>query len=167
MGIVFVTHFLAQVYAVSDRITVLRDGRLVGTFATAELPRLQLVSKMIGKEVSELAHPAPASETDCSAPKTTQFVEARHLGRTGSIEPMDLDIHRGEVVGLAGLLGSGRTETARLLFGIDRANSGEVTVDSKPLTLRSPRAQFWPALPLLPKTARPKESSPTCRYAKT
>jgi simple sugar transport system ATP-binding protein len=140
MGIVFVTHFLDQVYSVCDRITVLRDGRLVGAYTTSELPRLQLVSKMIGKEVIEWK-PSPSASAHSGASSTTMpFIEARRLGRAGSIEPVDLRIHRGEVVGLAGLLGSGRTETARLLFGIDRADSGEVLVQGKPLPLHSPRS---------------------------
>ncbi len=139
LGIVFVTHFLDQVYSVCDRITVLRDGRLVGDYATAELPRLQLVSKMIGREVTEQT-PAHASAKSVTDSTRTPFVEVRQLGRSGSIEPVDMTIGRGEVVGLAGLLGSGRTETARLLFGIDRADSGRVTTDGKPLRLRSPRS---------------------------
>jgi galactofuranose transport system ATP-binding protein len=139
MGIVFVTHFLNQVYAVTDRITVLRDGRLVGTFATAELPRLQLVSKMIGRPVEEFHHPPASSKSPAATGNAASFVEARRLGRSGSIGPIDLEIRRGEVVGLAGLLGSGRTETARMIFGIDRADTGEVLWDGKPLSLRSPR----------------------------
>jgi galactofuranose transport system ATP-binding protein len=140
LGIIFVTHFLDQVYAVSDRITVLRDGRLVGTYATSELPRLQLVSKMIGRDVTDLPQAASVSAVGESDSARAPFVEARQLGRAGSIAPVNLTICHGEVVGLAGLLGSGRTETARLLFGIDRADSGEVLVEGKQLALRSPRA---------------------------
>jgi galactofuranose transport system ATP-binding protein len=142
LGIVFVTHFLDQVYEVTDRITVLRDGRLVGTFITAELPRLQLVSKMIGKEVTQDAkHPSLLAANQKQPNfEGVPFVEARGLGRSGSIGPVNLKIRRGEVVGLAGLLGSGRTETARMLFGIDRADAGQVLLEGKPLHLRSPRS---------------------------
>ncbi len=141
LGIVFVTHFLDQVYAVTDRITVLRDGKLVGTFATVELPRLKLVSKMIGKEVAEEAkHPShSATDSEQKVSDSVPFVEARGLGRGGFIGPVNLIIRRGEVVGLAGLLGSGRTETARMLFGIDRADLGKVLLEGEPLTLRSPK----------------------------
>jgi galactofuranose transport system ATP-binding protein len=126
LGIVFVTHFLDQVYAVTDRITVLRNGTLVGEYLTTELPRLALVSKMIGREVNDIAGrsdelPAP----DDAAPV---IVEARGLTRRDALHPLDLTLRRGEVTGLAGLLGSGRTETARLLFGIDRADGGEIRV---------------------------------------
>jgi len=136
LGIVFVTHFLDQVYAVADRITVLRNGQFVGEYEAPSLPRLQLISRMMGKEVSEsdFKPPAPAravSET---------FLELRGVGRRGSIAPIDLQIGTGEVVGLAGLLGSGRTETVRLIFGIDQADSGEMRLRGEPLSIKSPRA---------------------------
>ncbi len=136
MGIVFVTHFLDQVYAVSDRLTVLRNGQLVGEYATADLSRLALVGKMLGREVSAAdftSHAAPV-------PATTQPVLAAHgLGRRGAIAPLDLALHAGEVVGLGGLLGSGRTETARLLFGIDAADGGEIRLKGSPEPISSPR----------------------------
>ncbi len=139
LGIVFVTHFLDQVYAVCDRITVLRDGRLVGTFATAELPRLQLVSKMVGKDIAEIKHAVADAAPKQTGTSAVPLVEARQLGRSGSTRPMDFKIDKGEVIGLAGLLGSGRTETARLLFGVDRADTGEVLLDGNRLPLHSPR----------------------------
>jgi simple sugar transport system ATP-binding protein len=137
MGIVFVTHFLDQVYAVTDRITVLRNGQLVGAYATADLTRLDLVGKMLGREVSAAdftSHAAPP------AGATAPVLEARGLGRVGAVAPLDLMLRAGEVVGLGGLLGSGRTETARLLFGIDAADSGTLAVGGKPARLGSPRA---------------------------
>lgn len=138
LGIVFVTHFLDQVYAVSDRITVLRNGQLVGEFATAELPRLALVGKMLGREVhDEAGRPDAASVApDNSA---APILEARGLARLGAVKPIDLTLRRGEVTGLAGLLGSGRTETARLLFGIDAADAGELRIKSQPVSFDSPR----------------------------
>ncbi|GID27725.1 sugar ABC transporter ATP-binding protein [Paractinoplanes brasiliensis] len=137
VAILFVSHFLDQVYEIADRMTVLRNGGLIGEYRTAELPQMQLVSKMIGKEletleqIEEQAKEAPAQ----GAP----VIEAKGLGRTGSIAPFDLTIHAGEVVGLAGLLGSGRTELARLLFGADRPDHGELEVDGKPAKFHSPR----------------------------
>jgi galactofuranose transport system ATP-binding protein len=151
LGIVFVTHFLEQVYAVSDRITVLRNGQLVGEYATAELPRLALVSKMLGREVDDEAGRSRAgvgvsdSPRDERTPASTEksgaetLLEARGLTRRGGVFPIDLALRRGEVVGLAGLLGSGRTETARLLFGIDRADSGEIRHRGQPANIGSPR----------------------------
>ncbi|PPK94604.1 simple sugar transport system ATP-binding protein [Kineococcus xinjiangensis] len=138
-AILFVSHFLDQVYEISDRMTVLRNGKLVGEYLTAELSRLDLISAMIGRELGEmdaLARMTASHEADSSRVPT---LRARGLGRVGSIEPMDLDVHAGEVVGLAGLLGSGRTELVRLLFGADRPERGTIEVDGKPVSIRNPR----------------------------
>lgn len=124
MGIVFVTHFLDQVYEVSDRITVLRNGSLVGSSDASSLPRLELVSQMIGRDASVLES-QEVSKAEASGPSV---VETAGLGRTGSVEGLNFDVKEGEVLGLAGLLGSGRTETVRLLFGIDAPSSGSLFV---------------------------------------
>ncbi|QIK78992.1 sugar ABC transporter ATP-binding protein [Sphingomonas piscis] len=134
-GIVFITHFLDQVYALSDRITVLRNGKSLGTFAASDLPRDKLVSMMIGKELQH----AEAGEHRCEARAGAAVVRFSGTGKKGSVEPFDLALHEGEAVGAAGLLGSGRTETALLMFGIDRAEGGSVEVDGKSARLRSPR----------------------------
>jgi monosaccharide-transporting ATPase len=140
IAILFVSHFLDQVYEISDRMTVLRNGRLVGEYATAALREIDLVEKMIGKELEVLERLEEQPKPPLSALESTQpVVEARELGRRGAVAPFSLAIHAGEVVGLAGLLGSGRTEVARLLFGADRADHGEVRVDGRPSTLRGPR----------------------------
>ncbi|MFL5349680.1 MAG: sugar ABC transporter ATP-binding protein [Hyalangium sp.] len=130
LGIVFVTHFLDQVYKVSDRITVLRNGTLVGTYEASKLSRLELVSQMLGKvpeEMEPALHPHPESQGPA-------VISAQGLSRRG-VEPFDLTVHQGEVVGFAGLLGSGRTEAARLLFGADHAREGTINGTH----LRSPR----------------------------
>jgi simple sugar transport system ATP-binding protein len=137
MGIVFVTHFLDQVYAVTDRITVLRNGTLVGEYKTAELPRLELVSKMLGRDLAETA--AQAAEAHAVHSTQPPLLVAKNLARQGALHPLDVEVRRGEVTGLAGLLGSGRTETARLLFGIDRRDGGEVFIKGEPARLHSPR----------------------------
>jgi monosaccharide-transporting ATPase len=138
VAILFVSHFLDQVYEISDRITVLRNGRLVGDYATAELPRGELVTKMIGREIDDLREIARATERDID--RTSEPVlSARGVGRRGAIEPADLDVFDGEVVGLAGLLGSGRSEFARLLCGADGADSGELRVHGRAVRFASPR----------------------------
>jgi simple sugar transport system ATP-binding protein len=127
LAILFVTHFLDQVYEISDRITILRSGELVGEYMTSELPRLELVKHMIGKELQVLSQ--LSERTDRSiASEPEPFLEVQGLGRARQIEPFDLEIHRGEIVGFAGLLGSGRTEAARLLFGADRADRGHLRI---------------------------------------
>lgn len=140
VAILFVSHFLDQVYEICDRLTVLRNGKLVGEYLVEELLRIDLVQKMIGKELTaldDLEQRARAVVVDESDAAT--FVSASQLGRRGAINPADLPIAAGEVVGLAGLLGSGRTEFARLLGGIDRADTGELTIRGEAVKLRTPR----------------------------
>ncbi|HEV7321456.1 MAG TPA: galactofuranose ABC transporter, ATP-binding protein YtfR [Ensifer sp.] len=135
LGIIFVTHFLEQVYEISDRITVLRNGQLVGTRETADLERRELIAMMIGRELAAEMN-APRQEAAQGALR----YRFRNYGRKGHINPFDLDVRAGEVVGMAGLLGSGRTETAELLFGACRADSGQAEIDGRAVELPSPRA---------------------------
>ncbi|PBC75644.1 simple sugar transport system ATP-binding protein [Streptomyces sp. TLI_235] len=141
-AILFVSHFLDQIYEICDRMTILRNGRLEGEYLTRDIGQVQLVSRMIGAELVGLESlGAGGRRTEGPAPELTQpFLRAEKLGRRGAIEPYDLTVRPGEVVGLAGLLGSGRTEAARLLFGADHADSGTVRVDGRPAALRSPQA---------------------------
>ncbi|MDT0530518.1 sugar ABC transporter ATP-binding protein [Micromonospora sp. DSM 115977] len=139
IGILFVTHFLDQVYGIADRITVLRNGALVGEYRTGELPQLSLVEKMIGKELDVLERlDEQQKRTAAVRSDAAPLVDASELGRKGAVAPFSLRIHAGEVVGLAGLLGSGRTEVARLLFGADRADHGTVVVDGGGTQVRNP-----------------------------
>jgi simple sugar transport system ATP-binding protein len=136
IGVMFVTHFLDQVYAISDRITVLRNGRLVGERETASLPRMELVQMMLGRELSDVtAERVHASADTAHAP----YVSFHQFGKAGYVAPFDLELRSGKVVGLAGLLGSGRTETARLVFGVERADAGAAIVNGRPARLHSPR----------------------------
>jgi simple sugar transport system ATP-binding protein len=139
LGIVIITHFLNQVYAVADRVTVLRNGRLVGTRNLADLPRLELISMMLGRELQHITREHQAQEETVSAAQEAP-IRFEGYGKRGSVAPFDLSVRPGEVVGIAGLLGSGRSETAFLLFGIDRADSGTAIVDGKPITLSSPES---------------------------
>ncbi len=136
LAIVFVTHFLDQVYEISDRITVLRNGRLIGEFATTGLPRLQLIGKMLGRESKAIEGEAAAGASGAAPPA---FLKAEAITRRGRLGPLDLKIGKGEVVGLGGLLGSGRTETARMLFGIDPPSSGRLMIEGRETRIGSPR----------------------------
>lgn len=131
MAIIFVTHFLDQVYEISDSITVLRNGHLVGTYEASKLSRIDLVSKMIGKDIEELEKLNEISKKLNRKFDNVNLVESSEFGRTGTIEPFDIEIKKGEILGLAGLLGSGRSELVRLLFGIDKADHGYVTIGGK------------------------------------
>ncbi|HCM25576.1 MAG: sugar ABC transporter ATP-binding protein [Treponema sp. GWB1_62_6] len=150
MAILFITHFLDQTYEISDRITVLKNGLFIGEFMAAELPKLELIAKMLGKELSEFSYASRSDATRKEAAETHKanktVLEARGLGLQNSIAPFDLELNEGEVLGLAGLLGSGRTEMARLLFGIDGADSGEIRVKGATANVSSPRAAMMAGL---------------------
>lgn len=137
-AILFVSHFLDQVYEISERMTVLRNGRLVGEYPTAAMGRVALVAAMLGRELDVLDEIVDTVAR--THPRAEPVLRAMGISREPRVHPVDLDVHAGEVVGLAGLLGSGRTELARLLFGADRATSGRLVIDGKPARLRSPRA---------------------------
>lgn len=144
-AILFVSHFLDQVYEISDRLTVLRNGTLIGEYLTEEILRIDLVQKMIGKELTVLddlekrTKATTDDEGDDSHRGDVPFLEAIGLGRKGTIEPVDLRIYEGEVVGLAGLLGSGRSELARLISRVDRPDSGEYRLRGQKTRFRTPR----------------------------
>ena len=134
VSLIFVTHFLDQVYAVSDRITVLRNGTFVGCRETRELPQIELVKMMLGRELDHNALQR-AGRTLLSDKPVAAF---EGYGKKGTIAPFDLQVRPGEIVGLAGLLGAGRTETSEVIFGIKTADSGKAWIKGKPQTLRSP-----------------------------
>ncbi len=139
MAILFVSHFIEQVFAVADRMTVLRNGRLIGEYRTEEITPVDLVTRMIGKELAALEDLEDAGHSRADVAGAPVFLAAEDVGRKGGVAPFTLDIHEGEVVGLAGLLGSGRTELARLLFGADQADGGSVRIGGEPVSLKTPR----------------------------
>ena len=148
VAIVFVTHFLEQVYAVCDRITVLRNGKLVGEYPIEELPRVRLVAAMMGKDFDDLAAVKTEQAKDFS--KEPLFIDAKGLSHKGKIKPFDLQIHKGEVVGLTGLLGSGRSELARVIYGADKNQTGELKVAGKEVKINAPIDAMTLGMGLLP-----------------
>ncbi|TKC90337.1 sugar ABC transporter ATP-binding protein [Trinickia terrae] len=138
IAILFVTHFLEQTYAISDRITVMRNGEREGEYPAKDLPVERLVSKMVGHERMSERLKQAATEAPVSKSEAPPFVTMRGVGRRGLMSPVDIDVQPGQILGLAGLLGSGRTETARLLFGAERADTGTVSVGGKAVKLGSP-----------------------------
>lgn len=162
MAIVFVSHFLDQVFDLADQVTILRNGRRVASQPIAGLDRMTLVEQMLGRALEDVVA-GPAADAAPAAP----ILRFQGMGRAGTIQPFDLDMGAGEVVGLAGLLGSGRTETAELLFGIRPAQTGTARDDAGPIDLRTPARQSRRALALRPRIARQMASWPTCRSART
>ena len=141
LAILFVTHFLDQVYAIADRITVLRNGRFVGEWTPAQLPAPALVAAMVGRDVAL----ASAESVDAEAPVkqvalegSTTRMSLRDFGAKRRLHPLSLELNDGEVVGVAGLLGSGRTELARLMFGLDAADSGTLQVQGQTVRFTHP-----------------------------
>jgi len=151
VGIVFITHFIGQVFEISDRITVLRNGKLVGTYGTASITRVELIAKMIGRNLAEFDEMTKIKLESGKHIKSDSVLQARELGLTDSIRPFNLDLHAGEVVGLAGLLGSGRTETASLLFGIDKPDTGDIVFNGDVIQDYSPLGSITRGVALCPE----------------
>ena len=135
LAILFVTHFLDQTYALANRITVMRNGETEGEYLASDLSRLALVNKMVGAPPDQQPTRLDSRAAETGAP----VLKASGLGRGGALHPLDLELRRGEVLGLAGLLGSGRTEAARLLFGADTADAGHVQTAGHTGRWHSPR----------------------------
>lgn len=151
VGIIFITHFIDQVYKISDRVTIIRNGSLVGTFDTEKLPRFELITKMIGKTITVLDDLEKMKEGISRNISAEPILQAMELGLSGQVEPLDLDLHAGEVLGLAGLVGSGRTETAGLIFGLETPDSGTLTIAGKKVKKHSPNDSIQRGLALSPE----------------
>ncbi|WP_431246584.1 sugar ABC transporter ATP-binding protein [Leifsonia xyli] len=139
VAVLFVSHFLEQVYEISDRLTVLRDGRLVGEYLPDQLLRIELVKKIVGRDIDELTASRPGTGEDGTDGMGAPLLTADGLQRGRAIRPFDLEVHEGEIVGVAGLLGSGRTELARVLSGVDQPDGGTMVVEQRRRRFTSPR----------------------------
>ncbi len=135
ISIIFISHFLEQIYTICDRITILRDGSYVGEYEVKKLPRIELISKMMGKEINE---GEIESNVDKSKPSDKCFVETDKVTVPGKVKDLSFNIKQGEVIGLAGLLGSGRTEIADMLFGLTPKTSGTIKVDGMEVSFKCP-----------------------------
>ncbi|WP_199424995.1 sugar ABC transporter ATP-binding protein [Actinotalea solisilvae] len=136
VAVLFVSHFLDQVYELCDRVTVLRDGKLVGEYLTRELLRIDLVQKMLGRQVSDFKD---RERGPTVGPEEQPLLRARGVTASRGIQRADVDLAEGEVVGVAGLLGSGRTELARAVTGISPLDEGSIEVEGAGVRLDSPR----------------------------
>ena len=146
VGIIFVTHFLEQVYEVCDRITVLRNGGLVGEYEIQLLPQVELVAKMMGKELESLA----VIDKPAGGVQGETLYQAEGLS-SSECRPFDFQVARGEVNGFTGLLGSGRSESVRAIFGADRVTGGQVIMDGQPATIRKPMDAMRQGIGYLPE----------------
>ena len=148
VGIIFVTHFLEQVYEISDRITVLRNGELVGEYLIDKLPQVELVAKMMGKSLDDLAELEKFGEKNSVSDETVY--EAEELS-SAECKPFDFSIRKGEVNGFTGLLGSGRSESVRAIFGADRITGGKVKMRGKNIRISSPHDAMKNGIGYLPE----------------
>ena len=147
VGIIFVTHFLDQVYEVCDRITVMRNGTFVGDYTVSELPRVKLVAAMLGKDFDDLS---AIKNENTKAEHGDILYKGENLSHKGTIKPFDFEIRKGEVVGLAGLLGSGRSELVRCVYGVDNSQTGEASMEGKPLKNKSAIVSIKAGMGFLP-----------------
>lgn len=147
VGILFVTHFLEQVYAVCDRITVMRNGTFVGDYSVQELPRVKLVAAMLGKDFDDLAAIKAEGHSSFS---DEVVVKAENLSHKGTIKPFNFEIHKGEVVGVTGLLGSGRSEMVRCIYGADKPTGGKLSMHGRELRAKSPIDSIRAGMGFLP-----------------
>jgi len=147
IGILYVSHRMDEVFHVADRVAVLRDGELVADRRAAELDLPKVVELMVGREV-ELYE----SESKRTRPNGRVRLEVKRLARNGAFSDVSFQLHEGEILGIAGLVGSGRSELARAIFGVDRIDAGEILLDGKPRVIDSPRAAMELGLALLPES---------------
>jgi ABC-type sugar transport system ATPase subunit len=131
IAIIFITHRLEEVFRIADQVVVLRDGRQVGNMPISEASPEKIIHLMVGRELTDMFH---KEKVEVGEP----LVEARGLTRRGVVEDVSFTLRRGEILGFAGLVGAGRTETARLLFGVDRKDAGEIWVDGQRVRINSP-----------------------------
>ena len=149
VGIIFITHFLEQVYEISDTVTVLRNGKLVGEYQTSSLTQIDLISKMMGKDlddVTKIKKHEPLT-SDSSVP----VFEGQGLSSAAGVRPFNFTIQKGEVNGFAGLLGSGRSESARTIFAADKVTGGEVRMKGKRVKIRTPLKAMKQGIGYLPE----------------
>ncbi len=132
VSVIYISHRLEEIIEICDRATIMRDGKWIATEEVSSLNREEIIRLMVGRELKE-AIPKVA------APVGDPALEVRHLRRKGVLHDISFTVHKGEIVGIAGLVGAGRTETARVIFGADPLDSGEILVEGRPVSIRSPQ----------------------------
>jgi ribose transport system ATP-binding protein len=144
VGIIYISHRMEEIFDICDRVTVFRDGRYVGTRQVAETNRDEIIRMMVGRELGESIPKRPA-------PRGEPLLEVKGLTRKGVFQEISFTVHRGEVLGIGGLVGAGRTEVARAIFGADPVDAGELRFDGKTVRPRSPREAIRLGIGLVPE----------------
>jgi len=144
VGILYISHKLDEIFRLSDRITVLRDGQYIGTVKTAEATTDMIIRMMVGRELGSM-YPPKADEIG------QPLLEVRDLRLPGSSAKINLALRAGEIVGVAGLIGAGRTELARAIFGVDPITDGQILLDGKPISISSPSEAIQHRIGYLPE----------------
>lgn len=159
-SIIFVTHFLDQVFEITDKITVLRNGEYVGLFNTADMTKMDLVSKLMGKEIEELHEFEKLSKGKRNEEHKDLLLQTEQLGKSGFMTPVDIDIAKGDIVGLGGLLGSGRTEIAKMLFGLVNTDKGGLKIKGINSKVRTPKQALMNQIALCPEDRKEESIIP-------
>ena len=147
VSVLYVSHRLDEIFSIADRITVLRDGRLIETRPNSEMTRETLIDLMVGRRISESSQ----HQTSSTSAEATPLLEVTNLTQSGSFESITFDVKPGEILGLGGLVGAGRSEVARAIFGIDHYDSGTVRIAGKELTKDSVRSSLSARVALVPE----------------
>jgi ABC-type sugar transport system ATPase subunit len=146
LGVVFVSHWLEEVFRIADRVTVLRDGRFVGSRPIGELDHETVIRMMVGRDVRQTEY--------AKRPSGAIVLDVRHLSRTGVLSDITFQVRAGEIVGLSGLIGAGRSELASCIFGIDPYDSGEVRIGGEKIRANDPKAAIEAGIGLVPEDRR-------------
>lgn len=146
-SIIYISHRMEELFEISDRVTVLRDGQYIGTRDTAETSREELVAMMVGRTLNDFY-------IKDSVPQNDVVLEVRKLNRAGVFKDVSIDLHRGEILGVSGMVGAGRTEVARAIMGLDPIDSGEILLEGKPLKIRKPSDAIEAGLALIPENRK-------------
>ena len=146
-SIIYISHRMEELFELSDRVTVLRDGMYIGTYVTAETTREELVAAMVGRQLTEFY-------VKDSAPQEEVFLEVKNLSREGVFQDVSFTLRKGEILGVSGMVGAGRSEVARAIVGIDPKNSGEVLLEGKALNIQKPIDAIKAGIVLIPENRK-------------
>ena len=147
IGIIYISHRMSELYEISDRITVMRDGKYVGTVDTADSDRSQLISMMVGRELSNFYTKTPYIANG-------KILEVEHLSDGKTVNDVSFTVCKGEILGFAGLIGAGRSETMKCLFGLSKRKAGRVVLDGREITIKNPKSAMQQGIGFVPENRK-------------